>query len=39
MSLKIGLIQMAVGSCKKTNLKMAVSMISKAKQQAHVVHS
>lgn len=33
MSLRIGLIQLAVGSCKKTNLNAAVAMINKAKAQ------
>ena len=33
MSLRVGLIQLAVGSCKKTNLNAAAGLIQKAKQQ------
>ena len=33
MSLRVGLIQLAVGSCKKTNLSAAAGLIQKAKQQ------
>ena len=31
--LRIGLVQMAVGSCKKTNLENAVRLIKKASDQ------
>ena len=33
MTLRVGLIQLAVGSCKKTNLKSAAAMIKAAKEK------
>ena len=33
MTLRVGLIQLAVGSCKKTNLKSAAAMIKAAKDK------